>query len=335
LNSAPDNIKQVDWSNSRILVTGGTGSFGQRFVRRIIDKYNPARLAVLSRDELKQSEMRQRNSSNSDDSIRYFLGDVRDYDRLRRAFSDVDIVIHAAALKQVPAAEADPFEAVMTNIMGAKNVIDAAIDTGVSKVLALSTDKAVGPANLYGGTKFVAEKLFIQGNAYSTGETQFACSRYGNVIGSRGSVIPLFKLQREKGSLTITDPRMTRFWITLDQGVDFVISCVEMMNGGEIFVPKLPVMKITDLANAVAPNSKIKITGIRAGEKIHEEMISINEARTTLEYDDFYCIMPAYHSWPVNPPPGGIKVDDEFIYSSETSSLSIPPEDLKNIVDQL
>ncbi len=327
----------VDWSNSRILITGGTGSFGQRFVQRVIEKHSPPRIAVLSRDELKQSEMRSKFSEIDGDNsrIKYFLGDVRDYDRLRRAFRDVDIVIHAAALKQVPAAEADPFEAVMTNIMGAKNVIDAAIDTGVSRVLALSTDKAVGPANLYGGTKFVAEKLFVQGNAYSTTDTIFSCSRYGNVIGSRGSVIPLFKQQSENGILTITDSRMTRFWITLDQGVDFVMRCVEMMNGGEIFVPKLPVMKIIDLAHVIAPDSEVKIIGIRPGEKIHEEMVSISESRTTFEYDDFYCIMPAYHSWPLEPPMGGTKVGDDFVYSSETSEQTVSEQDLQRIVEEL
>ena len=325
----------VDWSNSSILITGGTGSFGQRFVQRAIEKYNPSRIAVLSRDELKQSEMKRRFSEEGDSPIRYFLGDVRDYDRLRRAFRDVDIVIHAAALKQVPAAEADPFEAVMTNIMGAKNVIDAAIDTGVSRVLALSTDKAVGPANLYGGTKFVAEKLFVQGNAYSTADSIFSCSRYGNVIGSRGSVIPVFKQQRENGHITITDSRMTRFWIALDQGVDFVMKCIEMMTGGEIFVPKLPVMKIMDLAQAIAPDSEVKITGIRPGEKIHEEMVSISESRTTFEYDDFYCIMPAYHSWPLEPPPGGTKVGDDFVYSSETSEQTVSEQDLQRIVEEL
>mgnify|MGYP001454865945 CR=1 FL=1 len=325
----------VDWSNSSILITGGTGSFGQRFVQRAIEKYNPSRIAVLSRDELKQSEMKRRFPEEGDSPIRYFLGDVRDYDRLRRAFRDVDIVIHAAALKQVPAAEADPFEAVMTNIMGAKNVIDAAIDTGVSRVLALSTDKAVGPANLYGGTKFVAEKLFVQGNAYSTADSIFSCSRYGNVIGSRGSVIPVFKQQRENGHITITDSRMTRFWIALDQGVDFVMKCIEMMTGGEIFVPKLPVMKIMDLAQAIAPDSEVKITGIRPGEKIHEEMVSISESRTTFEYDDFYCIMPAYHSWPLEPPPGGTKVGDDFVYSSETSEQTVSEQDLQRIVEEL
>jgi UDP-N-acetylglucosamine 4,6-dehydratase/5-epimerase len=335
LNNTSNSASPVDWANSRILITGGTGSFGQRFVRRLIDAYNPSRIAVLSRDELKQSEMKSKFSNGNEVHIRYFLGDVRDYDRLRRAFSDVDIVIHAAALKQVPAAEADPFEAVMTNIMGAKNVIDAAIDTGVSRVLALSTDKAVGPANLYGGTKFVAEKLFVQGNAYSTRDTIFSCSRYGNVIGSRGSVIPLFKEQRDSGQLTITDERMTRFWITLDQGVDFVIKCVEMMSGGEIFVPKLPVMKIMDLAKVVAPNSEVKITGIRPGEKIHEEMVSISEARSTFEYDDFYCVMPAYNSWRVEPPPGGVKIDEDFVYSSETSDLTVSAEDLQRIVQEL
>ena len=335
MNKTSNSASPVDWSNSRILITGGTGSFGQRFVRRVIDAHDPTRIAVLSRDELKQSEMKSNFSEGSAANIRYFLGDVRDYDRLRRAFRDVDVVIHAAALKQVPAAEADPFEAVMTNIMGAKNVIDAAIDTGVPRVLALSTDKAVGPANLYGGTKFVAEKLFVQGNAYSTTDTIFSCSRYGNVIGSRGSVIPLFKKQRENGHLTITDERMTRFWITLDQGVDFVMKCVEMMSGGEIFVPKLPVMKIIDLAKAVAPNIEVKITGIRPGEKIHEEMVSISEARTTFEYDDFYCIMPAYNSWPVEPPPGGTKIDEDFVYSSETSEQTVSEEDLQRIVQEL
>jgi UDP-N-acetylglucosamine 4,6-dehydratase len=277
--------------------------------------------------------MKRKFPQSANSPVRYFLGDVRDYDRLKRAFTGVDIVIHAAALKQVPAAEADPFEAVMTNIMGSKNVIDAAIDTGVSRVLALSTDKAVGPANLYGGTKFVAEKLFAQGNAYSPGETIFACSRYGNVIGSRGSVIPAFKRQRKTGSIKITDSRMTRFWITLDQGVDFVIKSVEMMSGGEIFVPKLPVMKITDLANAIAPDSEIEITGIRPGEKIHEEMISVNEARTTFEYDDFYCIMPAYHSWIVEPPAGGVKTSEGFSYSSEHANQQISEQDLKRIVE--
>ena len=335
MNSTTSSPSPVDWSNSNILITGGTGSFGQKFVQRMIEKYNPRRLAVLSRDELKQSEMKLRFPESENSPMRYFLGDIRDYDRLRRAFSEVDIVIHAAAMKQVPAAEADPFEAVLTNIMGAKNVIDAAIDTGVSKVLTLSTDKAVGPANLYGGTKFVAEKLFVQGNAYASTDTTFACSRYGNVIGSRGSVIPIFKQQRENGSLTITDDRMTRFWITLDQGVDFVTKCVELMTGGEIFVPKLPVMKITDLAKVIAPDSKIKITGVRAGEKIHEEMVSVNEARTTYEYDDYYCIMPAYHSWPVEPAPGGTKTPDDFVYSSESADQSVSEEELKRIVEEL
>jgi UDP-N-acetylglucosamine 4,6-dehydratase/5-epimerase len=334
LKQASGSASPVDWSNSSILVTGGTGSFGQRFVQHVLEKYKPRRLAVLSRDELKQGEMKQQYPGDFDGPVRFLLGDVRDYDRLRRAFHDVDIVIHAAALKQVPAAEADPFEAVMTNIMGAKNVIDAAIDTGVSKVLALSTDKAVGPANLYGGTKFVAEKLFVQGNAYSTSNTIFACSRYGNVVGSRGSVIPLFKNQRLNGSITITDPRMTRFWITLDQGVDFVMKSVEMMSGGEIFVPKLPVMKILDLANAIAPDAEVKFTGIRPGEKIHEEMVSISEARTTFEYDDFYCIMPAYHSWQTEPPTGGKKTDDDFVYSSETSTESVSSEFLQQLVEQ-
>jgi len=245
----------ITWKDSVVLVTGGTGSFGKKFTEMMMTKHHPKKLIIFSRDELKQHDMRQVWSDLSGEfPIRYFVGDVRDKERLYRALHGVDIVIHAAALKQVPACEYNPFEAVQTNILGAKNVIDAAIDNGVKRVVALSTDKAVNPINLYGASKLVAEKLFVQGNSYVGGEgTRFSCVRYGNVVGSRGSVIPLFLEQRRRGKLTVTDERMTRFWITLEQGVDFVIRCVESTHGGEIFVPKIPSMKIMDLTKAIAP----------------------------------------------------------------------------------
>src|SRR5215471_8094986 len=256
----------INWPQTTILVTGGTGSFGQQFARVMLRDYHPQKLIVFSRDELKQHEMRVNGLDHP--SLRFFLGDVRDVDRLRRAMQGVDIVVHAAALKQVPAAEYNPIEAVMTNIIGARNVVDAALDCGVKKVLALSTDKAVNPSNLYGATKLVAEKLFVQANAYSgAGPTRFSCVRYGNVVGSRGSVIPLFMAQRKTGRITVTDPGMTRFWLTLEQGVRFVTRAIEQMMGGEVFVPKLPSMSLTDLIKALAPNCEIKPIGIRPGEK--------------------------------------------------------------------
>ena len=249
----------------------------------------PAKLIVFSRDELKQHEMRQAFPEGVNSPMRYFIGDVRDRDRLSRAFHGVDIVIHAAAMKQVPACEYNPFEAVQTNINGAKNVIDVAIDTGVKRVIAVSTDKAVSPVNLYGATKLVAEKLFVQGNAYAGGRaTRFACTRYGNVVGSRGSVVPLFLQQREQGSITITDPAMTRFWITLDQGVRFVIRCAELIQGGEIFVPKIPSMRLGDLADALANGCPRTVIGIRPGEKIHEMLLSADESRHAVEHEDMY-----------------------------------------------
>ena len=325
-----------DWTNSSVLVTGGTGSFGQRFVAIMLQRYKLRRLAVLSRDELKQYEMRQKFPDGPGSPMRYFLGDVRDYDRLRRAFQNVDVVVHCAALKQVPAAEADPFEAVQTNITGSKNVVDAAIDTGVKRVIALSTDKAVNPANLYGATKLVAEKLFTRGNAYSgLGGTIFACTRYGNVIGSRGSVLPLFVEQRKTGTLTVTDPRMTRFWISLDQGVEFVIHCVEQMVGGEVFVPKIPSMKITDLAATVAPDCEIRYLGIRPGEKLHEALISEDEARHTVEYDDYYVIKPALMTWGENNWKEGRAVPERFSYVSDDNSLQVDRAELTAIVDGL
>jgi UDP-N-acetylglucosamine 4,6-dehydratase len=245
----------IEWKDSVVLITGGTGSFGKKFTEVVLARHRPRNLIIFSREELKQHEMRQVwNDQSPDSPIRYFVGDVRDKDRLYRALDGVDLVIHAAALKQVPACEYKPFEAVQTNVLGAKNVIDAAIDRGVKRVVALSTDKAVNPINLYGATKLVAEKLFVQGNSYVGDQgTRFSCVRYGNVVGSRGSVIPLFLKQRSSGTVTVTDKRMTRFWITLEQGVEFVIRCVESMHGGEIFVPKIPSMKIMDLTDAIAP----------------------------------------------------------------------------------
>jgi len=275
-----------------VLVTGGTGSFGKKFIQILLKEYPIKRLVVYSRDELKQEEMRTIHGFQ-DKRLRFFIGDVRDKNRLDRAFVDIDIVIHAAALKQVPACEYNPIEAIRTNINGAENIINAAIDKGVQKVLALSTDKAVSPINLYGATKLVAEKLFVQGNNYSSADgTKFSCVRYGNVVGSRGSVIPLFLHQRKNGAITITDTRMSRFWLTLEQGVRFVIKCAEEMQGGEIFVPKIPSMKIIELAKIIAPHSKIKVIGIRPGEKLYETLISENEAPNTYEFKDMYIIKP-------------------------------------------
>lgn len=267
----------MNWQNLNILVTGGTGSFGKRFTEICLREYNPKKLIIFSRDELKQHDM-QHILGFTDPRLRYFLGDVHDPDRLKRAMNGVDIVVHAAALKQVPACEYNPFEAVQTNIIGGKNIIDAAIDCGVQRVLALSTDKAVSPVNLYGATKLVAEKLFVQGNSYAGKDgTRFSCVRYGNVVGSRGSVIPLFKEQSKTGTVTITDDRMTRFWLTLDQGVHFVLNCIEQMRGGEVFVPKIPSMRVVDLAAALAPGCDIQITGIRPGEKLHEALLNEDE----------------------------------------------------------
>lgn len=286
----------MDWTKKHVLVTGGTGSFGRKFIEVMMKEYHPERLIVYSRDELKQHEMRMAGFDHP--NLRYFIGDVRDLPRLRRAFNGVNLVVHAAALKQVPACEYNPMEAVKTNILGSSNVVDAALDAGVEKVLALSTDKAVNPVNLYGATKLAAEKLMIQSNAYAGGmTTRFSCVRYGNVVGSRGSVVPLFIQQREKGEITLTDDRMTRFWISLEQGVRFVIRCIEDMQGGEVFVPKIPSMKMTDLAKAIAPAANIRNIGIRPGEKLHEVLISEDEARSTVELDDMYVVQPPAALW--------------------------------------
>jgi len=321
----------MQWNEKVILITGGTGSFGKRFAEIMLRDYHPKKLIIFSRDELKQHEMQQ--GGFDDKSIRYFIGDVRDVDRLRRALRGVDVVVHAAALKQVPACEYNPIEAVLTNVMGARNVIEASLDSGVENVLAISTDKAVNPINLYGATKLVAEKLFVQANAYRGDKNiKFSCVRYGNVIGSRGSVIPVFLSQKKTGQITVTDSRMTRFWITLDQGVRFVISCIEKMHGGEIFVPKIPSMKIVDLAKAVAPECEIKFSGIRPGEKIHEILISEDEVRTTIETDNMYVIEPVHPWWRDCKWDGGKPMQEGFRYSSDSNTTWISEAQLKDLL---
>jgi len=322
----------MDWKNKVILVTGGTGSFGRKFIKIMLEEVQPAKLIVFSRDEQKQHEMRQ--SGFQHENLRYFIGDVRDYERLRRAFDGVDFVVHAAALKQVPACEYNPMEAVKTNILGSSNVIDAALDAKVEKVIALSTDKAVNPINLYGATKLAAEKLFVQSNAYAGGKkTRFSCVRYGNVVGSRGSVVPLFIRQREQGVVTVTDERMTRFWISLEQGVRFVIRCLTEMQGGEVFVPKIPSMKVSDLAKAMAPDAKINYIGIRPGEKLHEVLISEDEARTVIELDDMYVVQPAEAFWFGREwESKGKPINDEFRYVSNSNDDWLSLDQIREII---
>ncbi len=319
----------MNWEDSVILVTGGTGSFGKKFSEIVLREYRPKKLIVFSRDELKQYEMKQGGYDR--ENMRYFLGDVRDRERLRRAFSGVDVVIHAAALKQVPACEYNPIEAIMTNVMGARSIIEAALDAGVKKVVALSTDKAVNPANLYGATKLCAEKLFVLGNSYSSAEgTQFSCVRYGNVVGSRGSVVPLFYKQREQGFLTVTDARMTRFWITLEQAVRFVLGCLDTMIGGEVFIPKIPSMKVVDLAAAIAPNCEVRYVGIRPGEKLHEALVAEDEAREGFDLGDKYVIQ-SYHPDMTLPNQVGIqKLPDGFRYASDNNTHWLSVEELRN-----
>lgn len=323
----------MDWSNQVVLVTGGTGSFGKQFVEIMLNEYHPCKLIIFSRDELKQHEMRE-NEGFKDPTLRYFLGDVRDIDRLRRAMVGVDIVVHAAALKQVPACEYNPMEAIKTNIIGSSNVVEAALDNGVKKVLGLSTDKAVSPVNLYGATKLAAEKLFVQSNSYAGGkETRFSCVRYGNVVGSRGSIIPLFIRQRANGTLTITDERMTRFWLTLEQGVRFVIRCIEQMRGGEVFVPKLPSTRTVDLAKAIAPDAGFSIIGIRPGEKLHELLISEDEARSTVELEDMFVVQPNGmlwfgHGWQDQ----GCPLPDGFRYASDTNPDRLSLDQIRELI---
>lgn len=320
-----------------ILITGGTGSFGKKCTEIILKRYKPKKLIIFSRDELKQWEMRQQFPSSKYDCMRYFIGDVRDKERLHRAFQGVDYVIHAAALKQVPTLEYNPFEAVKTNIIGAQNIINVAIDQGVKKVIALSTDKAANPINLYGATKLCADKLFIAGNSYTKRDgTIFSVVRYGNVVGSRGSVIPLFLKQKEKGVLTITDPRMTRFWLTLEEAVNFVLKCLEMMVGGELFVPKIPSMNIMDLAKAICPKCKTEIIGIRPGEKLHEVLVTREDARRTLDMGNFYIIQPDFLYWRRRfNYVGSRPVPEDFEYNSGTNPRFLTIDEIRNLLNNL
>lgn len=325
-------------NDKTILVTGGTGSFGNKFVERVLTEYKPRKVIIYSRDEHKQYNM-QKKFHEQDGALRFFLGDIRDKDRLYRAFEGVDYVVHAAALKQVPALEYNPFEAVKTNVIGADNIVDAAIDKGVKKVVALSTDKAVNPINLYGATKLVAEKIFIAANAYSGGSARFSAVRYGNVIGSRGSVIPLFMKFKQAGikEFTITDERMTRFWIMLEEAVDLVIRALQESEGGEVFIPKIPSMKITDLAKAIEPDCTFKYTGIRPGEKLHESLISFDEARNVKIVDGIYVILPQffgshsvldkYAKYP--------SVPEGFVFRSDVNDKWLSTEELAETVKGL
>ena len=322
----------MNWNDKTVLVTGGTGSFGKKFIEIMLNEYHPAKIIVFSRDELKQHEMRI--NGFDDPSLRYFIGDIRDLARLKRAFNGVNIVVHAAALKQVPACEYNPFEAIKTNILGSQNVIDAALDCGVEKVLAISTDKAVNPVNLYGVTKLGAEKLFIQSNSYAGGHsTRFSCTRYGNVVGSRGSVVPVFLQQRHTGKITITDERMTRFWISLEQGVRFVIRCIEQMHGGEVFVPKIPSMSVKDLGTAIAPECEVVYSGIRPGEKLHEVLVSEDEARSTVELDDMYVVQPTGTLWFGKEwEKVGKKLPEGFRYASNTNTDWLDLDGVKEMI---
>ncbi len=320
----------MPFDGKTILITGGTGSFGQHFVKTILARYHPRAIRIFSRDELKQHDM---GEALQDDRLRYFLGDIRDKERLVRALKGVQIVIHAAALKQIPACEYNPFEAVQTNTLGAQNLIDAAIDAGVERVLALSTDKAVNPVNLYGATKLCADKLFIQGNSYTgAGPTKFACVRYGNVVGSRGSVIPLFLEQRKSGIVTITDRRMTRFWITPDQAVEFVTRCIERMQGGEIFILKIPSMALLDLVQAIAPGCQIRETGIRPGEKLHEILLTEDDARHTLEFEDSFLTEPEFPWWGGSQWTGGKPLPEGFSYRSDNNTHWLTTEALTKLI---
>ena len=329
-------------NNQSILITGGTGSFGKHLIKTVLKQHQPERIIVYSRDELKQFEMQNSKIfANEKVLIRYFIGDIRDFKRLKKAMEDVDIVVHAAALKQVPATEYNPFEAVKTNVIGAQNVIDAAFEANVQKVVALSTDKAAAPINLYGATKLTSDKLFIAANNYKgKHDIKFSVVRYGNVMGSRGSVIPFFLKQKENGVLHITDNRMTRFNITLQQGVDFVLQCLERMWGGELFVPKIPSYRILDVAEAVAPECKQNIVGIRPGEKLHEEMITQSDALNTIEYEDYYVILPSIRIWSkekfINKSNfrKGRPCEEGFSYNSNTNQHFLSVNELKKLIEE-
>jgi UDP-N-acetylglucosamine 4,6-dehydratase len=320
----------VSLKGKKILITGGTGSFGSRFIERILAEEDPHTIRIFSRDELKQSELQRRLPD--EDRLRYLIGDIRDLPRLVRATRGVDVIVHAAALKQVPACEYNPFEAIQTNVIGAENIVSAAIENDVPTTMALSTDKAVNPVNLYGASKLAAEKIFTQGNAYAAdSNARFASVRYGNVVGSRGSVIPIFKAQAETGVLTITDERMTRFWITLDQAVDFVVRCLDRMGGGEVFVPKIPSMRVTDIAEALAPDAERVFTGIRPGEKLHEILLTEDESRHSQRTDDGFVILPQYASWDLKDVERGEPVPDGFRYSSDNNDEWMTPDDLRDM----
>ena len=328
--------------NKNILVTGGTGSFGKKFIKTVLKNYKPNKVVVYSRDELKQFEMQQLYPDDGICPMRYFIGDVRDLSRLKMAMSKIDIVIHAAALKQVPAAEYNPFEAIKTNIIGAQNVIDAAIENNVKKVIALSTDKAAAPINLYGATKLASDKLFVAANNYTgTTNIKFSVVRYGNVMGSRGSVIPFFLNKKDSGILPITDARMTRFNITLEEGVNFVLKCLSRMWGGELFVPKIPSYRVIDLAKAIAPDAEIKIIGIRPGEKLHEEMITKTDALNTIEFKDYYVILPSSQLWDVEKfrssscKAKGKFCKHGFFYESCTNDKFLTPKELSVLISKI
>jgi UDP-N-acetylglucosamine 4,6-dehydratase len=322
----------MDWKNQVVLVTGGTGSFGKKFTDILLREQQPRKVIIFSRDELKQHEMQALGFHQ--ENLRYFIGDVRDRERLVRAMQGVDIVVHAAALKQVPACEYNPMEAVKTNIMGTSNVLEAALDASVQKVMTISTDKAVNPANLYGATKLAAEKVTIQSNAYAAGTaTRYSCVRYGNVVGSRGSVVPVFLKQRENGAVTITDERMTRFWLSLEQGVRFVIACIEQMHGGEVFVPKIPSMKVIDLARAIAPGARLNVIGIRPGEKLHEVLISEDEARHTVELPTMFVVQPAEATWfGYDWQNQGQLLSDGYTYSSDNNREWLDLEGIRKYI---
>jgi UDP-N-acetylglucosamine 4,6-dehydratase/5-epimerase len=323
----------MDLSGKTLLVTGATGSFGTAFIRAVLGRYDVEAIRVFSRDELKQGEL---SLALGDQRVRYLIGDVRDLQRLRVATRGVDLIVHAAALKQVPACEYNPFEAVQTNIVGTQNVISAAIDNRVRLTIALSTDKAVNPANLYGATKLCAEKIVAQAGAYAGGTpARFASVRYGNVVGSRGSVIPIFKQQAHTGRITITDERMTRFWITLEQAVEFVLSCIPMAEGGETFVPKIPSMRILDVADTLAPDAERMITGIRPGEKLHEVLLTEDEARHSFDLGDRYVILPHRVQGDPPPEPRGAALADGFRYSSDTNDSWLSADDLREIADRI
>jgi len=316
-----------------VLVTGGTGSFGVAFTKALLERHDPAAVRVFSRDELKQYELQQ---ELADDRVRFFIGDVRDEGRMKRALEGVDVLVHAAALKHVPICEYNPFEAVQTNVIGSENVVSAAIAAGVPKVIALSTDKAVNPVNLYGATKLCAEKIVTQGNAYATDSpARFATVRYGNVVGSRGSVIPLFKRQAEAGELTITDEAMTRFWITLGDAVQFVIDCLGRMEGGEIFVPRIPSMKVVDLAEAIAPGVPRRISGIRPGEKVHEVLITEDESRHAARFGDYFAIYPPFPFWREEEYPRGEELQPGFRYSSDQNDEWLEPDQIRELAEPI